>query len=253
MLERWSLDDIGGGSERVTNVTTADIDPKPWGDKLNVAFFPGCPTGGRGLDINPEGTYINARLRLIKAAEAYNKERGTGAAYIGLSNLCQDLANINEAQSLRRVPFENFAAYKYIVNVDGNTYTSRLPSLLLTGSVIVDIGLNTDIVRRTLADGEHVVRVSLGMEDFASKLDWLVHNDDAALVIAKRGLEHYKTHFKRSNYMDYITALLLEYSASVHVIDADNAVTASVSAAVRNEKVAGIDQLCHMLGSSLCT
>ena len=97
---------------------------------------------------------------------------------------CQD-ANVCEKmeQEYGRAAYvpsmENFN-YKYLILVDGNSFVSRAPKFLSSGSLIFRSGIFSEWFEDRLVPHKHYIPVKLDYSDLEEKVQWAITHDDEA-------------------------------------------------------------------------
>ena len=97
--------------------------------------------------------------------------------------------------------------------LQGNTFSSRLPSQILGNSVVlwhedqVFIEWQTERIRKW----EHFVPFKYDYSDMTERLDWLESHQEEAKEIARRGREQISKHVRLEDMKCYGGLLLIEY------------------------------------------
>ena len=113
-------------NERVKWMTTK----YPWSKKINKAVWRGSTTGpnGRPLKELARGKLVEKSMKhpqLIDAGFTKLNQRYTGME--------------NETILTKRMPFYDQMNFKAIIDIDGNSWSSRFPKLLCTNSVVIKV------------------------------------------------------------------------------------------------------------------
>jgi hypothetical protein len=160
-----------------------------WDQRRNVAFWRGATTGVRnGAD---------ASWRFLPRAQlCMMAQTNPGRIDSGFSNVVQLLpgeGNEIEAANLVRgfSPFEEFARYKYQIDIDGNTNAwAGLFQKLLTGSPVLKVaspGGYRQWYYDRLVPWRNYVPVAPDMSDLVEKIEWLRADDQRARAIGEAG------------------------------------------------------------------
>jgi hypothetical protein len=168
-----------------------EINRIPWEDRRAIAFWRGNTTGIR------TGESWNSIPR-IQLCEICNKEDVRSFFDVGLSGLAQiPKYEINEVTNSGLMqdyfPMLSSDQYKYQIDIDGNSNAwSGLFQKLLSGSAILKVaspyGFRQWYYDR-LIPWEHFVPVESNMTDMVQKTQWLIANDDKAMLIGQKGAE----------------------------------------------------------------
>ncbi|KAL4151888.1 hypothetical protein PRNP1_008825 [Phytophthora ramorum] len=210
---------------------------KPWGDKVNTAFFRGSATGG--------GTTIetNQRLHLAhlsntwKTDPAMNGEAERDAATADHEQELVPLLNaevttwnlrdkkiagkpmtflhnedfIFEGGRQHFIPIYEQSKFKYILYVEGHCAANRYAFLMRLGSVILKVE------SRCVADEmwyypvlkpfEDHVPIKADLSDLAEKIQWCREHDDKCQQIAARANELYDKFVSKEAIHDYMEVI----------------------------------------------
>ncbi len=170
-------------------ITCLDRNRIVWADRRPVAFWRGGTTG-----IRAGGWRSLQRVRLCETAA----EQQDGMLFdVGISHAAQ-LSNPEwiaelEASGLMRafVPSEQFGAYKYLIDIDGNSSSwEGLFLKLYTGIPVLKVASPSGFRQwyyDELKPWVNYVPVEADMADLAENVAWLRAHDDQAELIGKRG------------------------------------------------------------------
>ena len=109
-----------------------------WSSKKNKAVWRGsttCPPSFMGAELNE-----TPRGKLVKMSIKY--PHLIDAAFVNFANFFKDKKEKLWNQTnvaIKRMPFEEQMAYKAIIDIDGNNWSSRFASLLCTNSVVIKV------------------------------------------------------------------------------------------------------------------
>ena len=78
---------------------------------------------------------------------------------------------------------------KLIIDIDGFTYSHRLPLLMALESAVLKIAAFEDIGSILARPWEHYIPVKMDLSDLEEKILWAKEHDDELHSIAKRGKE----------------------------------------------------------------
>ncbi len=168
-----------------------EINRIPWEDRRAIAFWRGNTTGIR------TGESWNSIPR-IQLCEICNKEDVRSFFDVGLSGLAQipkyEIKKVTNSGLMRDyVPILSSDQYKYQIDIDGNSNAwSGFFQKLLSGSAILKVA-SPHRFRQWYYDRlipwEHFVPVESDMTDLVEKTQWLIANDDKAMLIGQKGAE----------------------------------------------------------------
>lgn len=70
------------------------------------------------------------------------------------------------------ITLKDQSKFKVLIDIDGNSYSGRFPSLLSTGSAVMKIHMVKDVATEVTTPWEHYVPVNMDLSDFEEKLKW---------------------------------------------------------------------------------
>lgn len=105
--------------------------------------------------------------------------------------------------------------YKFLMSIDGNTFVSRLPLFLSSGSVPFRAGIYSEWFDEWIKENEHYIQIKLDYSDLDYKLQWALDHDDKMRAIGQRARRFAKTRLRNEDMECYLYRLLLEYAAMV--------------------------------------
>ncbi len=109
-----------------------------WSSKKNKAVWRGsttCPQSFMGAELNetPRGKLVQMSIKYPHLIDA---------AFVNFVNFFKGKKDKLQNQTnvaIKRMPFEEQMAYKAIIDIDGNNWSSRFASLLCTNSVVIKV------------------------------------------------------------------------------------------------------------------
>jgi len=101
---------------------------------------------------------------------------------------------------------------KFALDVDGNTFSQRLSTLLQCGVLVFKAGIFSVWHDDILRPWEHYIPVDLDFQDLEKKVEWAQNNLHKATSIAKEGAIGSSTQARRADMECYMSRLLLEYA-----------------------------------------
>lgn len=110
----------------------------PWKSKISKAIWRGSTTGLKRLEFNDTFDEL-PRAQLVKKSIDRPDiiDAGFTSFVQGWEVIQEDLWNETIASSY--IPFEDLMKYKAIIDIDGNTWSSRFAKLLCTNSVVIKV------------------------------------------------------------------------------------------------------------------
>lgn len=161
----------------------------PWEAKKPIVFWRGTTTG-----TSPTGQWRD--LQRIKLCAIAQNSINQNLFDIGLSGIVQlskqDSSQIERLGYLKQfVPVRLTNAYKYLVDIDGNSNAwSGLFEKLLSGSVVLKVASPNNFRQwyyDELIPWVNFVPIDSDMSDLVEKVHWLHKNDDEARKIGENG------------------------------------------------------------------
>ncbi|KAJ3075534.1 capsule-associated protein CAP1 [Podochytrium sp. JEL0797] len=204
-----------------------------WEDKANVLFWRGSTTGGSYRSGNAWSMYHRTLLldwekgfarqnpgRVFDAGKGdvpdVVKEEGVVVVDVGLNAYPQtddETRKVLERMYPVResVNWETSMKFKYLVVVDGNSWSGRIQLYLESNSVVLWNGLFVDWYLVNLVPWVHYVPFALDYSDLEERMEWLVKNDEKARQISVNARELMRQMGRISQVQCYSALLLLEY------------------------------------------
>jgi hypothetical protein len=126
-------------------------------------------------------------------------------------------------------PREEEYMYKYLLDVDGTTFSGRYLGLLRSGSLVFKVGFTIQFVLYThryflqatvfeeyfndwLRPFEHYIPVLPDLSDLVEKIEWAINHDAEARMIQERGREISQRLMTDAQNDCYFSAVLLEWA-----------------------------------------
>ncbi|CEL92630.1 unnamed protein product [Vitrella brassicaformis CCMP3155] len=159
----------------------------------------------------PSGKWASSRVGDLFDVGMTGFGQCKGGSKGGRKKPCRQLEDLfGKADKL---PIERFFDYKYVLHVDGNSYSKRLVSLLRSNSLVF---LQTAF--ETWMDGwlqpwVHFVPVSPSLADLPAKLVWALEHDDEARQIAENAQRFAADYLRPVDFSSYLAWLLIEYES----------------------------------------
>eukprot|EP00929_Paragymnodinium_shiwhaense_P105527 TRINITY_DN70580_c0_g1_i2.p1 TRINITY_DN70580_c0_g1~~TRINITY_DN70580_c0_g1_i2.p1 ORF type:complete len:321 (-),score=47.18 TRINITY_DN70580_c0_g1_i2:482-1444(-) len=130
----------------------------------------------------------------------------------------EDCAETFEAADLwidEIVAPDDHVIFKYLMYIDGVSFSDRLYWLMQTNSVVFRAKSQLRVwLDGALVPGEHYIAVEENMTDLVDKLDWARANDDAARRIASKGALMAGDQLSLEGALHYLYRLLMRVAAA---------------------------------------
>lgn len=169
--------------------------PPSWEEKDNVVFWRGSNTG------------FGVRHALVSLGPSMDAADLYFSACIGghRDETCE--------RHLRPwVRMEDHAVHKYIVDVDGNSFSTRFKNLLLTNSLVFkQKSPYKEWYYDVLEPGVHYIEFERDLNDFGKKIQWAREHDSEAKGIADSAKTTVQSRVTFDDGLCYVHQLLIEY------------------------------------------
>ncbi|KAJ7751902.1 glycosyl transferase family 90-domain-containing protein [Mycena maculata] len=187
----------------------------PWDEKKPLLYWRGKSTGGRIIGDN----YHN--FMRFKLAEIGRANKGLmDVAITQVDDLvCRgelgcDAGKLAEEYNVtgEAAPREDAYGYKYLMDVDGESFSGRFLGLLRSGSLVFKATLFSEFFNDWLLPYEHYVPVKPDLSDLTAQVNWAIQNPEEARLIQQRGMEMAKRVMTDDQNDCYYLAVLLEWA-----------------------------------------
>jgi len=109
-------------------------------------------------------------------------------------------------------PREEVYKYKYVLDLDGNSFSGRYFGLLRSGSLVFKSTIVSEFFDDWLIPYVHFIPVLPDLSDLEDKIEWAIENEEEARQIQANGLE-FATRVLTDNLLDsYFISVFLEYA-----------------------------------------
>ncbi|KAJ1553572.1 capsule-associated protein CAP1 [Nowakowskiella sp. JEL0078] len=184
----------------------AKVDPVAWKDKKPVMFWRGTTTGGRSHD----KTYMNYhRHRLVNLT---TNNPNYDIAFMGAlqceASMCDDMKK--RYRFADSVSFEKMMAHKYLIDVDGNSFSQRFVSFLRSNSLVFKMTIFNEYFDSWIQPFIHYIPIAIDYSDLNDKLKWAMENDEEAQQITINAQEFTKRFLTQGQMECYLYLALLE-------------------------------------------
>jgi len=110
------------------------------------------------------------------------------------------------------VPREGSYAFKYLFDVDGNSFSGRYLGLLGTGSLVFKSTVFDEYFNGWLRPFEHYIPILPDLSDLVTQVEWAISHDEEAQKIQRAGKEMVERVITDAQNDCYYFAVLLEYA-----------------------------------------
>ncbi len=101
--------------------------------------------------------------------------------------------------------------YRYLFDIDGNSYSKRFPRLVNTNAVVFRANIFDDWVTDHVKPWEHYVPVEMDLMGLERQLRWAMNNTEVTSVMRRKMMEHTQKRLRHKDMRCYLYRLLLEY------------------------------------------
>ncbi|KAF7306227.1 CAP10 domain-containing protein [Mycena indigotica] len=186
----------------------------PWDRKKAQLYWRGIASGGQIVDSN----YHNfTRFRLVDLARKH-PDLINGRITSFADELCS-VAVCDKAKILKeyditgeRSQKEDAYGYKYLLDLDGTTFSGRFLGLLRSGSLVFKMTVFQEYFNDWLRPYEHYIPVASDLSDLTEKLAWAKENEVEARMIQERGREMAERVVTDEQNDCYFSLVLLEWA-----------------------------------------
>jgi len=191
----------------------------PWADRKPMALFRGSLSS---YQLHADNWHMSPRVRLVRLAQHLPqlidagitdwKQAEKRAVLYPICNASEIAASTGITLS-SSLSFVEQAHYKYILDIEGGTGSSRKPGILDSGSLM--IAQTTPFYRHVdplLVDGVHYVAVDRHLHTLPHKVQWLQQHDELAHRIKQQGKAFVARHYNKEAIHLYLRTLFTQYS-----------------------------------------
>ncbi|KAI9206140.1 glycosyl transferase family 90-domain-containing protein [Polychytrium aggregatum] len=185
--------------------TQSEVDTIPWSEKIPMMFWRGSTTGGSPVNL---GYAFYHRHRLVKLATNDSHMDIAFTDLVQCGYFCEHMRlNYPLAPS---VPFSNNFKYKYLIDIDGNTFSQRYMPFLQSNSLVFKMTIFQEYFDGWLEPFVHYIPINVDLSDLSEKLQWAIDHDEEAEQIALNS-KYFSKRFLTLDQMDcYMYLMLLE-------------------------------------------
>lgn len=193
---------------------------RPFKQKQPAVFFRGALSCWRGktYDDSYSATLMRQAFERRARGHAWNDIRITSVdtKFIELdAEAVGDRVNATalqeeyaSAQQYTETSFLKYPRYRYLLALDGATFTGRLPELFRHDSVVIkNRSPFEDVVTPVLLPAQNVIMVEPDGSDFEEQVEWLLAHDEEAQHIGEAGTALWERYFRADPMFDYMALL----------------------------------------------
>ncbi|KAF7318913.1 CAP10 domain-containing protein [Mycena chlorophos] len=185
-----------------------------WEDKQPILYWRGSSNGGRIIHDN---YHAFSRFRLIKIAESRPDiiDARLIRVYGPHCTVDCELQPILEEYNIKPQyirPREEIYQFKYLLDVDGNTFSGRYLGLLRSGSLVFKATAFEEYFSDWIRPWEHYVPVHIGLGDLVEKVEWAMSHEEEARAIQRNGQEFAQRVMTDEQNACYFALVLLEWA-----------------------------------------
>ncbi|KAJ7259772.1 glycosyl transferase family 90-domain-containing protein [Mycena rebaudengoi] len=185
-----------------------------WSDKQSKLYWRGTSSGGQltGWDFH----------KFTRFKLPYFSQKHPDLADLALTTFmgencakpqCDEAAIKHEFNITgNKAPREDAYKYKYLLDVDGNTFSGRFLGLLRSGSLVFKMTAFEEFFNDWLRPFEHYIPVLPDLSDLVEKIEWARSHDAEARMIQERGRQATLRIMTDAQNDCYWVALLLEWA-----------------------------------------
>ncbi|KAF7345843.1 CAP10 domain-containing protein [Mycena venus] len=190
-----------------------------WENKKSTIYWRGSTSGGA---LDGQNYHSFPRVRVVDMS--LRRPELIDAAITRLQNCNPDPNNSEHAVCLEEEirgeynvetpsqPREEVYKYKYLLDLDGNSFSGRYFGLLRSGSLVFKSSTFSEFFDDWLIPYVHFIPVLPDLSDLEKKIEWAIENDEEARQIQANGLE-YATRVLTDNQLDcYHISVFLEHA-----------------------------------------
>ncbi|KAJ6608331.1 glycosyl transferase family 90-domain-containing protein [Mycena sp. CBHHK59/15] len=192
----------------------AHPDDIPWDHKKSQLYWRGMSNGGH---IYGQNFRHFPRFKLIDIARNHSDlidAKMTQFAETHCTTADCDRDAIIEEYDIRGPgdPRETVYQYKYLLDVDGNTFSGRYLGLLKSGSLVFKSTVFNEYFNDWLRPYEHYIPVLPDLSDVVEKVEWANEHPEEAKLIQENGWQFTERVMSDAQNDCYFFAVLLEWA-----------------------------------------
>ncbi|KAJ7645469.1 glycosyl transferase family 90-domain-containing protein [Mycena polygramma] len=185
----------------------------PWSDKKPQLYWRGTSNGGHIIGENYRSF---PRFRLLDMARQHKElinAKMTRFAEGHCGKGCDRVRIIQEYNIFGPfAPRNDALQYKYLLDVDGNTFSGRFLTLLRSGSLVFKSTVFEEYFNDWILPYEHYIPVKPDLSDLLEKIEWAVAHEGEARRIQETGKLFTERVMTDAQNDCYFAAVLLEWA-----------------------------------------
>ncbi|KAJ7175749.1 glycosyl transferase family 90-domain-containing protein [Mycena filopes] len=163
-------------------------DDIPWADKKPLLYWRGASNGGK---IVGENYRVFPRFRLIQLARKHPELMDVKMTTFVMGHCkegCDREKIVKEYNITGKVDSKHDVhQYRYLLDLDGNTFSGRFLSLLKSGSLVFKSTVFEEYFNDWIKPFEHFIPVKPDLSDLVEMVKWAIEHEDEARRIQQTG------------------------------------------------------------------
>ncbi|KAJ7083389.1 glycosyl transferase family 90-domain-containing protein [Mycena belliarum] len=184
-----------------------------WADKFPKLYWRGMSSGGWVYDDN---YHSFPRFRAVEIGRNHTDLMDVAISAFH-DSLCGEHCDANAIKAEYGItgassPREQVYKYKYLFDVDGNSFSGRYLGLLRSGSLVFKTTVFAEYFNDWLRPFEHYIPILPDLSDLVEKIEWAVAHDAEAHSIQQAGQAFAERVLTDSQNDCYFSLVLLEWA-----------------------------------------
>ncbi|KAF8204220.1 glycosyl transferase family 90-domain-containing protein [Mycena galopus ATCC 62051] len=184
-----------------------------WDDKEEQLYWRGMTSGGW---VWGENYHAFPRFRLIDIGRKHRDLMDVRLSGFH-DGLCGENCDGNKIKAEYDIatsssPREEVYKFKYVFDVDGNSFSGRYLGLLRSGSLVFKSTIFTEYFNDWLRPFEHYIPILPDLSDLIEKIEWAIAHDDEAYAIQQAGQVFAERVLTDAQNDCYFSAVMLEWA-----------------------------------------
>lgn len=230
----------------------------PWSGRVAKAYWIGTVTGPWEFTADASLMAV-PRMKLLRLASEHPDKlqaEWSGVASYGISwvksmysvggflaNKSREIKDLTGVKAVSPKPLQQWANFKYYLNVDGVVMGGRLNKLLALGGVVLQHNAGyREHIDLLMKPYEHYVPIEYDLSDLAAKVKWLQQNDAEAQRIASQGQSLADRRMRLEDHLCYIWRALEGLGTATARKDTDASAMERRLQDLRFEKVTVVEE-----------
>ncbi|KAJ7631606.1 glycosyl transferase family 90-domain-containing protein [Mycena polygramma] len=184
-----------------------------WDNKIDKLYWRGMTSGGW---VYGDNYHAFPRFRLIDIGRKHRDLMDVKLSGFH-DGLCGENCNAEKIKAEYDIatvssPREEVYKFKYLFDVDGNSFSGRYLGLLRSGSLVFKSTVFGEYFNDWLRPFEHYIPILPDLSDLVEKLEWAAEHDDEAHAIQQAGQVFAERVLTDGQNDCYFSAVLLEWA-----------------------------------------